>query len=452
METFCIRPLSETDIDAVIAIAGGKRAHYDADRRSRVGADYLLKEAVIELKALDDEGLNKPERQMKLATLFHKYESDRPVIVLDRARLPQDGQREYDHILEGPIKTAVHSAKGQLRQSRAEYPSTSVSILLVVNNGYTALDHATLLQMIARRARNDTQQIDGVVVAGCYFHSDTFDNFFLWPIDYIPINIGRTFAAYETLRQAWNTYAGKFMTDVIQGRIAPDTIKGPVVDTQFEVDGVTYVKPAPPIGNKSEFFSSGRHRIDSSGLTRCPPVATTFPEMTREEWRRFHVAFPDEGLLLGSYEEWQVYRTKAAVSGTPLMPFVAIPVTFKGWQKWRKEQRMSKAFFSLSSYANAVFDRQLRTILSAARERSSSSIFPSRYVLVVTEEIGQDRANDVSHIAAIREVPNGEPFVRSLLSNARMFHEYALALAGAYAVADGIEYVLWQKELQYAWI
>jgi hypothetical protein len=242
------------------------------------------------------------------------------------------------------------------------------------------------------------------------------------------------------------------MTDVIQGRIAADTIKGPVVDTQFEVEGVTYVKPAPPIGNKSEFFSRGRHRKDSCGLTRCPPVATTFPEMAREEWQRFHEAFPDEGLLLGSYEEWRVYRTRAAASGTSLLPFVAIPVTFKGWQRWRKEQRMSKAFFSLSSYANAMFDRQLRAILSAARERSASSISPSRYVLVVTEEIGQDRANDVSHIAAIREVPNGEPFMRSLLSNARMFHEYALALAGAYAVADGIEFVLWQKELRYAWI
>jgi hypothetical protein len=174
--------------------------------------------------------------------------------------------------------------------------------------------------------------------------------------------------------------------------------------------------------------------------------------MTREEWRRFREAFPDEGFLLESYEEWQAFQTKAAVSGTPLKPFVAIPITFRGWQKWCREQRMSKTLFSVRSYAHAVFDRQLRATLSAARERSTSSILPSRYVLVVTEEIGQDRANDVSHIAAIREVPNGDPFVRSLLTNARMFHEYALPLAGAYAVADGIEYVLWQKELQYAWI
>jgi hypothetical protein len=452
MESFYIRPLSETDIDAVVEMAGGKRAHPDADRRSKASADYVLAEAVIELKTLDDEGLSKPERQAKLATLFHRYEPDRPVIVLDRARLPDDGHREYDRILEGPIKTAIHSAKGQLRQSQTENRSTDVSILFVVNNGYTALDHAALLQMVAHRARNDTQQIDGVVVAGCYFHSDTFDTFFLWPIDYVPINIQRPFASYETLRQAWSAYSNNFMTDVIQRRIALDTIKGPVVDTQFEVDGVTYVKPAPPIGNESEFFSRGRPRKDSSGLIRCPPVATTFPEMTREEWTLFHAAFPDEGLLFASYEEWQAYRAKAAACSTPLKPFVPVSVTFAGWQKWRREQRISKTQFSLPTYANAAFNQQVRAILSVARERSSHSILPSRYVLATTEEIGQDRANDVSHIAAIREVPNGQPFVRPFLSNARMFHEYALALASAYAVADHIECVLWQKDLRYAWL
>lgn len=72
MEQFRIRPLSEADIDAVIEAAGGVRAHADADRRHSPGADYLLGEAVIELKALDDEGLVKPERQAKLATLFRK--------------------------------------------------------------------------------------------------------------------------------------------------------------------------------------------------------------------------------------------------------------------------------------------------------------------------------------------------------------------------------------------
>ena len=436
----------------MIEAAGGVRAHADADRRRNPGADYLLGEAVIELKALDDEGLVKPERQSKLSTLFRKYETSRPVVVLDRANLPEDAQRDYDRILEGPIKSAVRTARTQLKQSRTEHPGTSASVLFVVNNGYTALNHEALLKMVAHRVRNDTQEIDGVVVAGCYFHSDTFDSFFLWPIDYLPINPERPFPSFIKLRNAWNDLSERFMTDVLLGRIAPDGIKGPVVDTQFDIDGITYVKPAPPLGKESGFYSKGRPRKDSSGLTQCPPVATTFPDLTRGEWKLFRAALPYERALFGSYEQWQAERAGAASSGTPLMPFVPVSITFKGWQKWRKDRRAPKAFFAVQNYANEIFDQRIRATMRAARERTASKIMPSRYILSVTEEIGQDRANDLSHIAAIREIPNSEPAVCALITDARIFHDHALVLACAHALAEGVDCVLWQKELRYAWV
>ena len=50
MDNFRVRPLSETDIDAVITAAGGHRAHPNADRRDKPGADYLLAEALIDLE------------------------------------------------------------------------------------------------------------------------------------------------------------------------------------------------------------------------------------------------------------------------------------------------------------------------------------------------------------------------------------------------------------------
>jgi len=90
--------------------------------------------------------------------------------------------------------------------------------------------------------------------------------------------------------------------------------------------------------------------------------------------------------------------------------------------------------------------------MASARERSPSSISPSRYVLAVTEEIGQNRANDISHIVAITEMPDSDPAVRVLVADARVFHEHALALGCAYAVAEDIECVLWQKDLRYAWV
>lgn len=121
MDHFRLRPISEPDIDQVIENAGGGRAHPDADRREQIGADYVLGNCVIELKALDDEGLAKPERQAKLAALFGSLHPNRPVVVLDRDSLPPAEQRSFDRILEGPIKTAIGKAKKQLKQSRLEH-------------------------------------------------------------------------------------------------------------------------------------------------------------------------------------------------------------------------------------------------------------------------------------------------------------------------------------------
>jgi hypothetical protein len=212
METIRIRPTTESDFDSIIAAAGGKRAHIDADRRKLPGADYLLNEAVLELKLLDEEGLSKSTRQAKLATLFRNDEVNRPVIVLDRNRLSTRAQQEYDRILEGPIKTAIQKAKEQLKRSRAENPAETCSILVVINNGYTALDHDALKLLVARRVRQDTSAIDGIVVAGCYFYGDGFDYCLLPPFEYIPIKLANPFSSFDQLQKAWNEWAERFAT------------------------------------------------------------------------------------------------------------------------------------------------------------------------------------------------------------------------------------------------
>ena len=447
-----MRPLTEDDIDGVIRAAGGERAHTDVNRRDRRGADYLLGETIIELKALDDEGLEKPERQAKLAALFRQHQKTRPVIVLARQSLPEQAQRDHDRLLEGPIKSAVRSARKQLKQSRTELAEASVSILFVINNGYTALDHGALLKMVAHRARNDTSEIDGVVVAGCYFYSDTFESFFLWPIDYIPINVERPFRSYEKLRKAWNEYSVKFTTSVVRGELETIQIKGPVADTQFDIDGVTYVKPAPPMGKESEFFGEIRPRKDSSEHTHCPPVAVTFPDMTHDEWKLFRQTLPGDARLFDTYNEWRARRHVAATSGAALKPFLPIAVTHQGWSNWCDDQNATRCMSTIRQYANELFERKIRLIISTSRERLSSTLVPSRYILVVTEEIGQDRANDVSHIAVVSETPSSAQVVDELIVDARIFHEHAVAVASAHAVSLGIEDVLWEKDLRYAWI
>jgi hypothetical protein len=87
--------LTEADIEKVIKTAGGTRAHPDAGTRSLAGADFILEDALVELKLLEDEGFSKPDRQRKLADLFKDPDDDRPVVVLDPTTLSDSGQKTY---------------------------------------------------------------------------------------------------------------------------------------------------------------------------------------------------------------------------------------------------------------------------------------------------------------------------------------------------------------------
>jgi hypothetical protein len=449
-EAIQVRPLDEAELDFAIDAAGGARAHPDADKRPNVGADYKLGSTLIELKGLDEEGLSKLPRQKKLADLFQRYEPQRPVIVLDRQRLEAGDQARFDRIIEGPIKTAISTANRQLKQSRREHGDSKCSVLMVVNNGYTSLDHEALKALVTHRVRQDTHEIDAVVVAGAYYHSDGFDTIFLWPIDCVPMNLDRPFIEFERLRDGWNALAERFMTRMMIGDPGPKLSKGPVADTQFEHNGVTFIRPAPVFGAPSEFYVHGRPRNDSSGLSACPPVGRTFPSLTLGEWTRLEKSIARPSDLLGSYETWKRTEMQGFAESDPLKPFVTIPVTAGAYEAWLSQAPGPNS--SIFQFANALFSDRIRELIGQARDLEQTNVVPSRYVLATTDVVGQDRANDVSQIAAVQERSDGKAMRREFLADKRMFHEHALALAAAYAIRERLDSVMWVKNLRYAWI
>lgn len=446
-----IRPLSESIFNEIIELAGGKRAHPDQDRRDARNADYVLGEAVIELKILDDEGLSKGERQAKLAALFVAQNPDRPVYVLDRAALNLDGQRAYDRAMEGPIKGAVKSAKAQLVQSRAEFPDTKLSILMLANNANTALDHDEIVALVGRRARNDTDDIDGVVVAGAYLHSDGFDTVALWPIDYVPIRLDRPFPEYDALRDAFHDYAEREMTAAIIDGLRDDMTKGPVLDTGFDHQGKIFVKPAPPLGKSSDFYINGRPRRNSTGISSCPTVGLIFPELNRTEWEKFRSHMPDDTSLGERFEDWLAERERADSQGTLLKPMVPMTVTFNGWVASLNGRSPPRRFGTVRDYANRLYQQAISEVIQGARNLDEAKVIPGRYILAVTELIGQDETYDVSHILLVEERPHSKPQMTTLVRNARIFHLHAAALGASYAVKHGVSSLRWKKDMTYAW-
>jgi hypothetical protein len=447
LPSFRIRRLSEAEIEKIVVRAGGKCAHPDADRRSLRGADFVLGSSVIELKILEDEGLDKPERQQKLAKLFRERFPSRPTVVFDRGLLDARGQRAYDRIVEGPVKTAVSSARQQLQQSRSEHNATS-TVLWVVNNGYSSLSHSALMELVGRRARNDSSEIDAIVVSGSYFYSDTFDSFFFWPIDCTPIHLDRPFQDFEALRDAWDWLATDRMTALLQDPTLADDTKGPVVDLSFQLEGVTYVMPTPPMGHESNFFINGRPRNNSTGITCSPPVATVFAGLNRHEWAEFRRCHP-LAVSASDYDEW---RTKEAQASTEcdLKPFITIPVTLAGWLEWAGQQPKGTSL-SVHRYATDLFQTKILGVLNSSREWTGDSVFPRRYMLLITEEIGQDLAFDVSHLAEVCTLPDGRDHIEEVWTDKPMFFEQALTIAAAEAIARGVECVFWEKDKTYAW-
>lgn len=449
LPTLTIRPISESDIDEIIREAGGIRAHEDTHRRTEKGADYRLKDAVIELKILEEDGLSKPERQTKLATLFLKVMPHRPVIVLDKDKLPAPLRRDYNRILEGPVKTAVSKARAQLSQSRKELEGTKASVLMIINNGYTALRHEELLTLASNRARQDTTEIDGVVVGGCYYYSDGFDSCYIWPLNYVPINVSKSFD-FDALRAAWDKFSGQFMTQLMQAAQKKTSIKGPVIDQQFNVGDTTFVMLTPRMGEPSSYYHKGRPRQNSSRIKTCPKVAKVNAEISAEDWPKFQSALPI--LATQSHHEWRQSFSEMQGTENGLQPTVAMPVKFQDWMEWHTTQNRPPSVQSLHVFATELFEHSVRSTLKRSIEWAEDRVFPARYILIITEEIGQDRANDISRIAiAHSSFEQEQPRIFPLIDDVRIFFEHALVLASAYAVKEHIDCVVWHKNLEYGW-
>lgn len=451
MQAFPIRALVESDIDGIVEAAGGVRAHPDQDRREEVGADYVLGTTVIELKLLDEEGFGKPERQAKLAALFKGTQPGRPVVVLDEELLPQSELRKYRNAIEQPIKGVVAKAKRQLVQTRGEMPATTGSVLWIFNNGYTALDHETLEELAANRIRQDTSNIDGVIVSGCYYHSDGFNGVILWSCKYVPIRLDHSFPEFDLLQEKFQEFSNRFMTELMQ-QTEPSGGKGEVRDLVFDVDGVRYVRPAPVMGSPSEFYVRGRPRANSAGGDGIPTVALIVPKLTRSDLETIAGVTQHSVGPLSSWENWQRHVEAARQAALVTKPLVPIAVEAEAWLRWCADEDHIPSLEALNRFAHNRFDEQLLAIIDTARERKPGGILPSTYVLAVTQEIGQDKANDVSDVAVVRERLTDEPTIRPIAENLRIYHEHAAYLAAAYALSEGIEAILWSKNLRHSWV
>lgn len=450
MDYLRIYKLTEKDFDGIIRASGGKRLSSDETREGNPNADYQLGDAIIELKFLEEEGLEKKPRQLKLAALFNESCLCKPVMVLDTELLDNVGKKEYYNIMSTPIRSHVKSAAKQLKQTAQRY-NVSTKVAILINSGYGSLNHEEFKDIAYYCIINHTKQIDRLIVGGIYFYSDKFDHYVIGPFEEVPINFNNSFSDFEILKQHWDAFLNDFMTSFILGNREPSPDRLPVLDIVFEVDGVKYVKPSPPIGKPSEFWVKGRPRENSTGIEKCPPIAKTFPKMNKENWLKFKDMMPEETTLQDTYSDWLRFtNNESEDNNNPLQPFVTVEVEHKEFSKNKVISKTEPNFKDLCLYANEVFNHRAKKLMGSAINQAKLSLVLPEYIFLIVEEIGQDKANDLCSIYHIRR-SLGKPKSTVVLKDQNIFFEYGLALAASYAIKYDVSCVVYKREQTYMW-
>jgi len=152
--------IGEMFLDKVLNRAGGRRLTVDeADAQNGRNADYVVGDAVVELKDLQKEGLLVPGRQDRLAQLFGSLERGSEYASLSPDDLSESEWREYIDIVGRPIQNQVKSAAKQIKASQSHLGKPMAGVIFL-NTGYSSIPHSLFDSLVRRYCMKDTQQVD----------------------------------------------------------------------------------------------------------------------------------------------------------------------------------------------------------------------------------------------------------------------------------------------------
>ena len=237
-----IRPprVTESFIDTVIADIGGKRL--DTDEKNRT-ADYRINEWIFELKDLQEEGLQRKERQQKLAELFAPYAEPGTHFQLDPSVLTALDQRRFFDIISSPIQGQVKSASKQIRKTKDGLGNQGLrGGLIYLNTGYGSFSPDEFGPLVERYVQKDTTQIEALLAISTWSISNGFDS-------YVFFNPYPKNSPHEVVRQLQNAFSQRFseaLTKMIQGTLAPGTqLANPLTPVAFTVNGLDFAWQPP---------------------------------------------------------------------------------------------------------------------------------------------------------------------------------------------------------------
>jgi hypothetical protein len=249
---FPIPRITESFVDSVAHDLGWQRyLDVHTPPEGRLNADYLADGAIIELKILEKEGLEKAERQRKLAKLLSVSDSNGTEVDIDFESIPSSLKREVQKIVSMPIQSAVKKASKQIRHSGEDLArETDIGILLIVNNGYSYLNADNFERLVVQRCLNDSNRINYAFCVNVDYHQGAFDAFIFCTARCHAIRDEESWDVETALADKFQARFNDAMTQMMRDQMNPKLWKNqlpPVTDIRFESDGVRYVRKAPEV-------------------------------------------------------------------------------------------------------------------------------------------------------------------------------------------------------------
>ncbi|QVW35809.1 hypothetical protein KIP69_02850 [Geobacter sulfurreducens] len=438
MEYLKISKLTEADFEDIFVRIGGSRYSPDHSREKTLNCDFKFRNALVELKLIDEEPAEKVTKQEKLAQIFERTAK---TVVIDPYRLSKQDQTKYYRIIETPIKNALKTASKQLKTSACG-DANIIKIAIIVNNGLSLMLPEEFDEVALKCARNDTSGIDVLIVCGLYFYCDRFDSFTFLNFEKHYLR-KKAEDIVDIIHEEWAKFITEFMTRQLHEDNQPRD-KEPLKDISFMLDDVLYVKPPPKWGKPSTFWRGGiRPREDSTGYTKCPPIASVLPTFESKAYDIAKASIFDDWRLRGSltdYKNWQQKEVLQHINSLrPLVP-VEIPADLAS----------AKSYKDLTQIAIDIFHTRIRQLIEKSSEYSDQHQSLD-YILLSSIEIGLDKANDIAFISHEMEFPGIEKSL-TFIDGERLKFEHALGLAAAHCVRVGANCIYYEKDETYKWV
>jgi hypothetical protein len=213
--------LGERFFDQMVELAGGRRLSTEERNNDQTrNADYRLDDFIIELKDIQEEGMEKPERQQKVAELFLPYFPAISEIIIDPSILSSDDRRRYLEIIGEPISRSIKSAAEQIKATKTHLRAPALrGGILVVNTGYYSLEAEMFNELVRHSARHDTRQIELITSINLTFTTDGFNSHMIAQV--FPKESG--LPAERRLVDAFPRVMDKHMTEMVtSGPVRPE--------------------------------------------------------------------------------------------------------------------------------------------------------------------------------------------------------------------------------------